>query len=113
MMDDVSSTLRAVVHRVLGTIPLTSPGGLYMAIKALQDNIRRYPSDTPNVFKALARLGALCTGLAEEVTPRLLVHRNPLGQESPYVTVQPDAEDDTYVAILVLVFSAAVLNPQV
>ncbi len=40
------------------------------------------------------------------------VHRNSMGQESPYVTVQPDAEDDTYVAILVLVFSAASINPQ-
>jgi hypothetical protein len=44
--------------------------------KALQDNIRRHPGDTPNIFKALARLGRLCSGLAEDVTPRLLVHRN-------------------------------------
>jgi len=39
--------------------------------------------------------------------------RNSVGQESPYVTLHPDAEDDTYVAILVLVFSAAAINPQV
>jgi hypothetical protein len=36
-----------------------------------------------------------------------------LGQESPYVTTQPDTADETYVAILVLVLSAAAVNPQV
>ena len=113
LLDDVSCRLRSAVHAVLGTIPLTSPACLYQAIRALQDNIRRHPSDTPNIFKSLARLGKLCSGLAEDVTPRLLVHRNALGQESPYVTVQPDVEDDTYVAILVLVFSSAAINPQV
>ena len=113
LLDDTSSTLRSAVHDVLGTIPLVSPACLYQAIKALQDNIRRHPTDTPNIFRALARLGVICSGLAEDVTPRLLIHRNSLGQVSPYVTVQPDVEDHTYVAILVLVFAAAAVNPQV
>uniref|UniRef100_A0A7S0QW37 Integrator complex subunit 4 n=1 Tax=Cryptomonas curvata TaxID=233186 RepID=A0A7S0QW37_9CRYP len=107
LLEDVAETLRHSTEAILAAITLTSCTGLQLVVRALLDTLTRYPTDTPQIYSALASLGARLSTLVEEVAGSFLT------VDTPYLTCEPDVDDPTYVGILVLVLSAATVNTHV
>lgn len=105
VLQESSQEIREALHDLLSTCHIVSMIGLRLAVHALLDNLRKYPSDCQSIWKCLQNLGNSHSYLVSSLAPELL-------SAHPYLmTKEPDVNDAAYVCILILVFNAVGMSP--
>ncbi|XP_078693226.1 integrator complex subunit 4-like isoform X1 [Branchiostoma floridae x Branchiostoma belcheri] len=104
-LDDASKPIREALHELLCSCQQLSKACLNSTIHAMLRNLSKYPSDRLSIWRCMQQVGSHHADLVATLTPDLLCAH-------PYFdATEPDMDDPAYIAILILVFNAAVSCP--
>uniref|UniRef100_H2YBP5 Integrator complex subunit 4 n=1 Tax=Ciona savignyi TaxID=51511 RepID=H2YBP5_CIOSA len=100
-MEDACQDIREGIHQLLSSCSLMSKACLYDTVMMLLKNLNKYPQDRRSIWRTQQHLGKQHSQLAHLLVPQLL-SCHPF-----FATSEPEMDDPSYVAILILVFNAA------
>ncbi|KAI8514068.1 Integrator complex subunit 4 [Branchiostoma belcheri] len=104
-LEDASKPIREALHELLCSCQQLSKACLNSTIHAMLRNLSKYPSDRLSIWRCMQQVGSHHADLVATLTPDLLCAH-------PYFdATEPDMDDPAYIAILILVFNAAVSCP--
>lgn len=105
-MEDACADIRRGIHDLLSSCRLVSKACLYDTVTMLLKNMNKYPADRNSVWKTMKKLGEHHGELTYLLTAQLL-NNHPFFSSS-----EPVMDDPNYIAVLILIFNAAKLCPQ-
>ncbi|XP_055202924.1 integrator complex subunit 4-like protein 2 isoform X2 [Gorilla gorilla gorilla] len=105
VLEDSSRDIREALHELLCCTNVATKEGIHLALVELLKNLTKYPTDRDSIWKCLKFLGSRHPTLVLPLAPELL-------STHPFFdTAEPDMDDPAYIAVLVLIFSAAKTCP--
>nr|CAB3256446.1 integrator complex subunit 4 [Phallusia mammillata] len=104
-MEDAAQEIREGIHHLLSSCSLMSKACLFDTVLMLLKNLNKYPQDRRSIWSTQQKLGEHHCNLVYSLVPQLLSCH-------PYFdTAEPQMDDPSYIAILILIFNAAKLCP--
>nr|XP_018670091.1 integrator complex subunit 4 [Ciona intestinalis] len=100
-MEDACKDIREGIHQLLSSCRLMSKACLYDTVMMLLKNLSKYPQDRRSIWRTQQHVGKRHSELVYLLVPQLL-SCHPF-----FATSEPEMDDPSYIAILILVFNAA------
>ncbi|XP_077307491.1 integrator complex subunit 4 [Lithobates pipiens] len=105
VLEDSSRDIREALHELLCCTNVSTKECINMALAELLKNMSRYPTDRDSIWKCLKFLGSRHPTLVLSLVPDLL------GSHPFFDVPEPDMDNPSYIALLVLIFNAAKTCP--
>ncbi|CAI9563565.1 unnamed protein product [Staurois parvus] len=105
VLEDSSRDIREALHELLCCTNVSTKECVNMTLGELLKNLSRYPTDRDSIWKCLKFLGSRHPTLVLSLVPDLL------GTHPFFDVPEPDMDNPSYIALLVLIFNAAKTCP--
>ncbi|KAM5180018.1 integrator complex subunit 4 isoform 1-T1 [Mantella aurantiaca] len=105
VLEDSSRDIREALHELLCCTNVSTKECINMALALLLKNLSRYPTDRDSIWKCLKFLGSRHPTLVLSLVPDVL------GTHPFFDVPEPDMDNPSYIALLVLIFNAAKTCP--
>ncbi|GJJ76871.1 integrator complex subunit 4 [Entomortierella parvispora] len=107
VLEDADRDVRESTHRMLQVVTMAAADGMTSFLASMESNMRRFPEDQLSIYQCIRTVGRQHGAFIEHLVPEILK------LDSQFLPSEENVEDMLYGGHLILIFNAAIPNPNI